>query len=201
MIRNIIALLIAYALGNISSATILGKLIVGKDIRTLGSGNPGTTNALRVFGPKIGALTFVLDFFKGILAVWLGSKIAGNSGANLALFAVVIGHIWPLAFGFKGGKGIATAAGALIMIDAHYLLSLLAIFIIAVLLTRIVSVGSIAAAIGAVILSFTMLGTDDIFRLIVIWTLVAIVIGKHWGNIQRLVRGEEKPINFKRKLD
>lgn len=201
MIRNLIAILLAYALGNISSATILGKLITGKDIRTMGSGNPGTTNALRVFGPKIGALTFVLDFFKGVLAVWLASKIAGNLGANLALLAVVVGHIWPVAFGFKGGKGIATAAGALIMIDAKYLLALLAIFFVAVLITRIVSVGSIAAAISAVILSLIMLGTGDMGRLIIIWILVAIVIGKHWGNIQRLIRGEEKPISFKRKLD
>lgn len=201
MIRKILAFLIAYGLGNFASATILGKVAIGKDIRTMGSGNSGTTNAFRVLGPKLGALTFVLDFFKGAFAVWLGQAIAGSSGANFALLGVVLGHIWPVAFKFKGGKGIATAAGALAMINSKYFFSLLAIFFVAFLLTRTVSVGSIAAAISAVVLSFVIIGTEDMVRLIIIWIIVAIVLGKHLSNIKRLIRGEEKPINFKRKLD
>ncbi|HSH36477.1 glycerol-3-phosphate acyltransferase, partial [Schnuerera sp.] len=112
--KVLLVICFAYLLGSFSSAYVLGKILMKTDIRAHGSGNAGTTNALRVFGKKVGALTFILDILKGVLAVYIGSMIMNYNGKLIAGIFVVIGHNWPIFFKFKGGRGIATSFGVLL---------------------------------------------------------------------------------------
>ena len=109
----VLALIIAYLLGNISPSTLLAKA-KGIDIHKEGSGNAGTTNALRVMGKKAGVITLVVDVLKGTIAVLIGFLLAGSAGEAWCVLAVFCGHVWPVFYKFKGGKGVATAFGALL---------------------------------------------------------------------------------------
>ena len=138
-----VACLISYFIGNISPSTIMAKR-AGLDIKKEGSGNAGTTNALRVMGKKAGAITMVIDIVKGVAAVMIGTLIVGEMGAMCCGFCVFIGHIWPMIYKFKGGKGVATTFGVLLAINPIYALAELIIVAIFTLGTKIMSVGSIA---------------------------------------------------------
>ena len=129
MVKLVIAFLIAYFIGNISPSTIMARA-KGIDIKKEGSGNAGTTNALRVMGKKAGAITLVVDIIKGVAAVLIGLALAGQMGAYGCALPVMLGHIWPILLRFKGGKGIATSFGALLAINP--LLALLELLIVAV---------------------------------------------------------------------
>ena len=192
MIYGAIAL-IAYGLGNFSSGYILGRVIAKQDIRSLGSGNVGSTNALRSFGPKVGALTFLLDILKGVLAVWIGSKLDSALGIYIASVFVIIGHSWPVVLGFKGGKGIATSAGVLAYLDYRLLIVLLTVFALSFLLTKIVSVGSITASASAPIATF-LLHRGNTAMIATIAILAGITLYRHRSNMGRLLRGEGKKI-------
>ncbi len=141
-----IVALISYLIGNFSSAYILGKIFKNEDIRNYGSGNAGATNALRVFGIKIGLASFVIDAFKGgVLAVYIGSLLLGYKGSLIGGVFVVLGHNWPIFLKFKGGKGIATSLG--VMISLHWPTAIVCIIIglLIIAITRYVSLGSIVA--------------------------------------------------------
>ena len=125
--KILIIIITSYFIGNFSSAFILGKVFKNKDIRDHGSGNAGATNALRVFGLKLGLGAFVLDILKGIIAVNIGNYYLGYNGALIAGIFVVIGHDWPLFLKFKGGKGIATSLG--VMLYLHLPTALICIVI------------------------------------------------------------------------
>lgn len=182
----LIAVVIAYLMGNISPSILMAKA-KGIDIRKEGSGNAGTTNALRVMGKKAGAITLVVDVLKGTCAVLLGSLLAGHVGAMYCVIAVFCGHVWPVFFGFRGGKGVATAFGALLGLNPLLALATLGIVVIGVLISKRMSVGSILGALAFPVLSVFM-ERDFIIPGVV---LALIVIIKHRANIVRIFRGEE----------
>ncbi len=186
-------IVIAYLLGSISPSIIQGRL-AGVDIKKEGSGNAGTTNTLRVLGKKAALITLIVDIGKAVLAVFLGST-QGDLCSYICAVAVFAGHIWPVYFGFKGGKGVATAFGAILMVNWKLALIALAIAAVLTIVTKRMSVGSIFAALGMAVLSvFMEKGFWPYAALIAV-----IIIIKHRGNIKRLLRGEEPPISFKKK--
>ncbi|WP_130863963.1 glycerol-3-phosphate 1-O-acyltransferase PlsY [Bacilliculturomica massiliensis] len=195
----LIAALAAYFIGNISPAILIGRLH-GIDIKKEGSGNAGTTNVLRVLGKKAAAETLLVDIFKGVLAVWLG-RLAGTYFlpeadllAMICCAAVLLGHIWPVFFGFRGGKGIATGFGALVTFQWQIGLGLLLIAVTGIVLSRRVSVGSVLAALSLPVLAW-FFAPDYILPLSL---LALIVLWKHRSNIVRICKGQEPKISFKK---
>jgi len=193
MTKIIIAVIIAYFMGNISPAIILGKLS-GVDIKKEGSGNAGTTNVLRVLGKKAAVITLVIDIGKGVVAVLLGGFIGGSVAAAYCAVAVFAGHIWPCFYNFKGGKGVATAFGAIMAINWVLGLVVLGVVAVFVLLTQRMSVGSIMGAASFPVSAYFM---EPEF-LIPGFIMAVIVIVKHRANIGRLMRGEEPKMSFKK---
>ncbi len=189
----LLALIAAYFIGNISPATLIAKA-AGLDIRKEGSGNPGTTNVLRVLGKKAAVGTLLIDVLKGVAAVELG-RIAGNEWlAVLCGFVVFIGHIWPVCFHFKGGKGIATAFGVLLAVNPVVGLLCLAVALLGALVSKRMSIGSIAGAIALPIL----IGYFEPEFVWVFFAMAVIVIIKHRANLKRIIKGEEPKLNFKK---
>ena len=186
-------IVIAYLLGSISPSIILGRL-AGVDIKKEGSGNAGTTNTLRVLGKKAALITLIVDIGKAVFAVLLGNTQGPLCGYICAV-AVFAGHIWPVYFGFKGGKGVAAAFGAVLMVNWKVALISLAIAAVLTLITKRMSVGSIFAAAGMAVLSVFMEKGFWPFAAVI----AVIIIIKHRGNIKRLLAGEEPPISFKKK--
>lgn len=191
--KIIVPVVIAYILGNVSPSIILGKLH-GIDIKKEGSGNAGTTNALRVLGKKAALITLVIDVGKGILAVVIGRLTGGEAVGYLCALAVFCGHIWPCFYSFKGGKGVATAFGALLAVNWILGLAALAVVSAGLALTQRMSVGSLM---GALLFPVICWFTEPDF--IWIGSLMAlIVLIKHRANIGRLIRGEEPKMSFKK---
>lgn len=184
-------MILAYLLGNISPSTLLAKAR-GIDIKKEGSGNAGTTNALRVMGKKAGAITLIVDVLKGAAAVLIGNLVCGHLCAMFCVLAAMLGHIWPVFYRFKGGKGVATAFGALLGLNPLLALSALAIVVVVVLITKRMSVGSIVVAVLFPVLSrflepdFVLLGS----------VLAILIIVKHRSNLVRLFKGEEPKMSI-----
>lgn len=181
-----VACLVAYFIGNISPSTILAKR-QGIDIKKEGSGNAGTTNALRVMGKKAGAITFVVDILKGVVATLLGGLALGDTGMACCALMVALGHIWPVIYKFKGGKGVATIFGGILAINPLMALICLGIVAIFVFTTKRMSVGSIVGGICLPVIAFFM---EPVFFPESV-VLAVIVIIKHRANIVRLIHGEE----------
>lgn len=183
----IVALAVAsYMIGNISPSTIMAKS-KGIDIKKSGSGNAGTTNALRVLGKKAGVITLVIDIFKGFAAVSLGYIFGGMIGGYICAAAVFLGHVWPVIYKFKGGKGVATAFGATLGMNPIMALLALIIVAIALFISKRMSIGSIT---GAVAYPLLALWLEPEFFLFSIF-MAMLVLFKHKGNIWRLCSGEE----------
>ena len=190
--------IVAYLIGSISPSILLAKS-KGIDIRQEGSGNAGTTNALRVLGKQAAAITLVLDVLKGVAAVLLGTfamssfgEFAAAQTSYLCVVGVTLGHIYPLYFKFKGGKGIATAFGALTAMNPLLGLSALGVVALGTLISRRMSVGSL---LGAMALPFLTMYFEMNFMFGAFF-LGAITIYKHWPNIARLRAGTEPKISF-----
>ena len=193
---DVLMILAAYLIGNISPAIILGK-ISGVDIKKEGSGNAGTTNVLRVLGKKAALITLIVDISKGFLAVRLGMLLGYETGAICAV-AVFCGHIWPCFYCFKGGKGVATAFGALLSINWMLGLAALAIVAIGLLASKRMSVGSLLGAITFPLVCYYL--EPEFFYEGSLMALIILI--KHRTNIGRLLRGEEPPMGiFKGKED
>src|SRR5215813_7606485 len=144
--QPIVFVVLAYLLGSLSFATLLVKIATGKDIRSEGSGNAGATNVLRSHGKGLGLAVAVLDIGKGALAVWLMHFATGDPAwAGAAAVAAVLGHVFPVFYGFRGGKGVATALGAFLVLTPYATLVSVAVFILVVALTRYVSLGSVVS--------------------------------------------------------
>ncbi|NMA93255.1 MAG: glycerol-3-phosphate 1-O-acyltransferase PlsY [Clostridiales bacterium] len=191
---KVFAVILAYFLGNISPAILFSKAR-GEDIRTKGSGNPGTTNMLRVYGKKAAAATLAIDVLKGVAAVLAGRALGDEKVAYICVVAVVLGHMWPLMWKFKGGKGVATSLGACLAISPLMGIAALMAGCAVILLTRMVSPGSIVGAIVLPIL--TRVFCPDFFPYAVL--LAILVIIKHSSNIKKLLKGEESKIDFSKK--
>ncbi len=190
-------IIISYLIGNFSSAYILGKLFKRKDVREYGSGNAGATNALRVFGLKIGFIAFILDILKGILATTIGSKLLGYNGALIAGIFVVLGHNWPVFLNFKGGKGVATSLGVMLFLHWPTTLICAVISIAIIAITRYVSLGSILGAILMPILGSIMKRPFHFEFLLTTLFLAVMALCRHRGNIQRLKSGRESKLGDK----
>lgn len=190
------ALAIAYLLGSVPTGYLLTRYIAGVDLRTVGSGGTGATNAQRALGTKWGVIVLVIDLLKGIAAIALARWLDVSSlWVALAGVAVVAGHCWPIWLRFRGGKGVATGAGAAFALSPWSLL-LIPIMIIPIAMTRYVSLGSVVAALATPVL-FAILAAAGI----VSWTTVlfgllagAIIIVRHRSNIERLRTGTERKL-------
>lgn len=196
-------LLIAYLLGSVPIGWIVGKLFYRKDIRKGGSGNIGATNALRMFGTTTGIIVLLLDMGKGLLAVllakaWLAS---GSPFISFCALVVILGHVFPLYLGFKGGKGVATAGGAFLALVPLSVLVAIVVFVIIVAITRYVSLGSILGALaflGHALWQISQSATCDYARLALVTIVVLMIVFKHRANLQRLLQGNENKISFTR---
>jgi glycerol-3-phosphate acyltransferase PlsY len=197
LIRIILAALAGYLLGSLNSSLIVGRFY-GVDVRQHGSGNAGTTNTLRTLGKKAALFVLLGDILKGVLAYTAGYYIyGGHFGGMLGGTAAVLGHVWPVFFGFKGGKGVLTSLAVLLLIDWPIALSLLGVFIIILLFTRYVSLGSIIAAFLFPTMAITIGRSTET---IIFSTIIAVlIIFKHHANIKRLFEGTESRFSFKKK--
>ncbi len=210
MIYAVLTVILAYLLGSISFAIIFSKIFMKKDVRELGSGNAGTTNIMRTGGVKLGALTFLCDVLKGFIACFIGKLVFANVfengdawavyGAFICGLACMLGHVFPIFFQFKGGKGIATSVGIFAVCCWPAILIGLGVFALGVFLTRIVSVSSIAAAVTVVTCTmiFSFLNDPALFwpQAVLAIAMGVLVIVKHGENIKRLLNGTEKKLSI-----
>lgn len=207
----IVAMAAAYLLGSVNFAIIITKLFSKQDIRDFGSGNAGMTNVLRTLGKGPAALTLLGDLSKGLLGVlfarFLFSVVAAQPdnfvGEYAAAFCGLLGHIFPVFYGFKGGKGVLVSAGALVALSPLAFLCCLVVFLAFALTTKIVSVGSIACAVAfpiALCIIRNLQGAPHILLETVMAAMIALlVIFMHRSNIGRLIRGEENQFGKKKK--
>lgn len=201
LIETIAIALAAYALGSISFAVFVSKAMRLPDPRSYGSNNPGATNVLRTGNKLAAALTLIGDAGKGALAVWLTVLYTGESAisgfnAPLAGAMALLGHIYPAFHGFKGGKGVATAAGVLLSLSLYLGLGALLTFGIIVLFFRMVSLASIIAAAFAVFWAWSLFGMTPVTP--AVGAIALLVIWRHRENIVRLVRGVEPRLGEKK---
>jgi acyl phosphate:glycerol-3-phosphate acyltransferase len=194
-VNTLIAIVAAYLLGSCAFGFWAGKLR-GIDLRTQGSRNTGGTNAVRVLGAKVGGPVIVLDILKGTAAVVIASQLGGTGTEVLAATAAVVGHTFPLFLGFRGGKAVATGAGAMLGLAPWIALGVIAFWIALGLITRYVSVASMLSAVAFVVSAIV---TDKPWP-VVAFTLfgAGVVFWRHRANIARLRAGTENRLNLPR---
>ena len=206
MIIYIVIAIIAYLVGSVNFSILISKKMAGFDVREKGSNNAGATNVLRTVGKKAAAITLICDILKGVITVILALGIGTISNVNtvllcqIAAIEVAIGHTYPIFFGFKGGKGVATSLGIILIVNWKIGLICL-IFALAIMaITRMVSLGSISAAILFAILtifikeSYIAEGNYIVFGIL----LAGLVLFNHRKNIIRIAKGEENKLTFKK---
>ena len=209
----IIMAIIAYLIGSVNFSVIFSKKFAGFDVREKGSGNAGSTNMLRSVGKKAAALTLICDVLKGVVAIVIAiivGNIIQDSNKELLLqiagIAVVLGHTFPIFFQFKGGKGVATSLGILLMSNWQIGLICLVFALVLMALTRMVSLGSCAAAVLFPVLTlfindhYTVLteGKPGSTYLVYSIIMAVIVLFNHRSNIKRILNGTENKLSFKK---
>ena len=199
MMYTAISALLGYLIGSVNFAVIFSKIIYGKDIRNSGSGNPGATNAVRIYGKKFGLAIFFCDFSKGIIAVAAAKMIIGLTNAPYeamlaAGFFAQLGHILPVFHRFKGGKGVATAVGAAFALMPFAAIILLALFTIMLWATKYVCVASGVCAAAYPILAFFLSGNKAVANCVFAALCAMLILIRHLANFDRLRRGEEGKI-------
>ena len=210
MIVYIIMAIIAYAIGSINFSVIFSKKFAGFDVREKGSGNAGTTNMLRSVGKKAAAITLICDILKGVIAIGIAIILGYIPDMNKELLiqiagvCVILGHTFPVFFGFKGGKGVATSLGVLLLSNWQIGLICLVFALVLMVLTRMVSVGSCGAAVLFPVLTlfinenYTVLTEGKSGNTYFIYSVILaiIVLFNHRSNIKRLLNGTENKISF-----
>lgn len=210
MATYIIIAIIAYAIGSINFSVLISKKIAGFDVREKGSGNAGSTNVLRAVGIKAAVITLICDILKGIVAILIAvliGNIVGNTDrallVQIAGILVVIGHTFPIFFQFKGGKGVATSLGVLLITNWKIGLICLIFALVIIIITKMVSMGSMGAAILFPVLtifigdSFIVPATG--FKYLIFSIILAVfVIFNHRENIKRIMNGTENKLSFKK---
>jgi glycerol-3-phosphate acyltransferase PlsY len=194
---GLLGIIIAYLLGSIPFGYLLTRLATGRDVRTEGSGNIGATNVVRAAGRSVGLATLALDMAKGALAVWLAGWLTeGSSGwmADAAI-AVMAGHAFPVFLNFKGGKTVATFAGAFVYLMPLPLLATVLVFIIAVAATRYVSVGSILGA-AMFPLGAWIIDHPSLLEMLAAIVGCAFIIYRHLPNLERIRKGTESQFRW-----
>ena len=213
MVLYIVMAVIAYLIGSISFSVIISKKMAGFDVREKGSGNAGSTNMLRSVGKKAAGITLLCDVLKGVVAILIAillGNIFKDSNKELLLqiagIAVVLGHTFPIFFGFKGGKGVATSLGILLMSNWQIGLICLVFGVVLIILTRMVSLGSCMSAILFPVLTlfidenYTVLTEGKNGNVYFIYSVIMaiIVLYNHRSNIKRILNGTENKISFKK---
>ena len=207
----IIVLIIAYLIGSVNFSILISKKMAGFDVREKGSGNAGTTNVLRTVGKKAAAITLCCDILKGVFAVLIARTLGIFAKdlnpailVELAAIGVVIGHTFPIFFGFKGGKGVATSLGIILIINWRIGLACFLFWFVLVALTRMVSLGSISAAVLFAVL--TIIIRDNYITTEYHWSyiifgiaLACFVVFNHRANLKRILSGTENKLSFKKK--
>ncbi len=210
-----LSLIIGYLFGSINVSVILSKVAFKGDVRNYGSGNAGATNMARVYGLLGGLAVLVGDFLKAILACAIALLIAPQAYTEICIMSVgiacIMGHAFPIFFGFKGGKGVTVGAAVALMVDWKALLFIVAIFIIVFVFTHIVSISSIMGAFGLIFISVvfyvlnlcgvaaTFFANFTLERVFLAFFAGVLVVWLHRSNILRLLNGEEKKFTFKKK--
>lgn len=198
-----IVIISSYLLGSINFAIIISGRKYKQDIREYGSKNAGMTNMMRTYGKKAAALTLLGDALKAVVSCLIGYLLIGSPGAYIAGLFCICGHIFPIFYRFKGGKGVVTTAVSILMCNPIVFLVLLLIFVIIVLFTKYISLGSIIC-----VMLYPLL-LDSIERIFtghtspyIIFTMItaALVVFKHWSNIKRLLAGKESKFSFKKSV-
>lgn len=216
IVYYIIMGIIAYLIGSVNFSILISKKTAGFDIREKGSGNAGTTNMLRTMGKGAALITLILDILKGVVTIWISIFYSFllyklfNINLNAAFLVqiagifVILGHTFPIYFGFKGGKGVATTLGILLVTNWHIGLICLVFALVLIAITKMVSVGALAASILFPVLtifsdqiSFIKPGNYIIYSILI----AIIVCFNHRTNIQRLMNGTENKISFKKKKE
>jgi len=206
---HISIVVLAYLLGSIPSSVWLGRMLYGIDVREHGSGNAGTTNTMRVLGPKAGIPVFFIDVLKGFIAVnliLLTDYYIPQTGdfvdfQLLLGIAAILGHIFPVYVGFKGGKGVATLFGIILAIDPYPTLICLGIFVLTLVLTRYVSLSSMIAGFAFPIMVIIVFKTTTPSLVIFSIIISILLLFTHQKNIERLINHEESKANFRKKRD
>ena len=197
ILKLILVIVLSYLLGSVSVGVIVSKAYGNIDIRSQGSGNIGMTNVMRTLGWLPSFITFAGDVLKGFLASYIGKLIAGDIGMHVGGVMVIVGHNWPVFFSFKGGKGMSTSLGSLLMADWRIGLILLGVQIVIVLITGLMSAASITTAILLPIV--TALFHHDDWKYIV-FSIIAMLLAvySHRRNIDRLSKGTENKLDAKK---
>ena len=212
MTSIIIVAIISYLIGSIMFSVIFTKKIAGFDVRTRGSGNAGSTNVLRTAGKKVAIITLICDILKGVVAVLIGyivgklTKASVETGQMLILTAgvmVVLGHTFPIFFKFKGGKGVATSLGVLLMINWKIGLICLVFALLIMAVSRMVSLGSISAAILfpvlCIFINENYLIKANHFGYVLFGIILCLlVVFNHRSNLKRIINGKENKLSFKK---
>ena len=207
MVIFILIALLSYLMGSVPAGYIAGRF-AGIDIRSVGSGNVGATNVLRILGKPYGYAVFLFDFFKGVGAVWMSILIInashpGNHESELvgimAGVLCVLGHTYPVWLGFKGGKGVATSAGVLFGLMPAAALTVLAVWFVTFQATKYVSVASIVAAVALPVTAAVMVHFEKAGMPLVYFSacLAVVIVWRHRSNVSRLMKGTEP--SFRRK--
>jgi acyl phosphate:glycerol-3-phosphate acyltransferase len=200
---DLAVIVLSYLIGSISFAVIVSRLMGLADPRSYGSKNPGATNVLRSGNKAAAVLTLIGDAFKGWIAVFLVSHLSGrfalpDEAVPLSGLAVFVGHLYPVFFRFKGGKGVATAAGVLLAVDPVLGAATLATWLIIAVFLRYSSLAALIAAIFAPLFYFFMYGTGEDAQLTAIFVMSALLIYRHRANIGNLLAGKESRIGEKK---
>ncbi len=199
LLKNLLVLLLSYLLGSISTSIIISKIMLGDDIRNHGSGNAGATNTLRTVGKKAALFVIVGDVLKTLIAILAAKLLLKDNPTSIYIAGIgaVLGHNFPLYFGFKGGKGIVVSATLMIFADPviGIIVAIVAILIMAI--SRYVSLGSVLGAVFFVVLSF-LLKSDNPDFIVFACMLALLAIYMHKSNIQRLLSGTESKLSFKK---
>jgi len=206
-LANLVIVAAAYLLGSIPTGYLLVRIFRKQDIRSVGSGNIGATNVLRSGSKALAAATFLLDVCKGAAAVYLGGFLAVQLSSPaplrnmqaLAALGAVLGHVFPVWLGFRGGKGVATGFGVFLVLAPIAALGAIAVFAVVLAITRYVSLASIAGAASFPIIAwFTVPGDRTPFFVAVQITVALLIIAKHHANIDRLLHGQESRIGARK---
>ena len=194
--KIILIALIAYLLGSFCASIPLSRRCCGGDVRLYGSGNAGATNMARVYGLKAGLATLLLDMLKTVAAMLLGEYFMGGAGKAVAGAFCIIGHCFPLYFGFRGGKGVSGGAALGLMTGLPVLGIIMAVFFTTAAISRKVSLGSVTAAVSLPLASWLTLAGEEIIMMNVF--SAALVVFMHRGNISRLIKGTEPDFHPKK---
>lgn len=203
----IVGIIASYLIGSVPTAVWYGKAFFGIDVRDYGSGNAGATNTFRVLGKRAGAIVMLVDVFKGWLATSIAYILHYSKLMELdhviyyqlvfGIFAVV-GHIFPLYAGFRGGKGVATLLGMVLSIHIYAALICLGVFIIVFLLSKYVSLGSMMASLAyPIIMLIPAFSPDEPIVIVFGFLIFALVVLTHRKNVRRLINGEENKLQLK----